>query len=183
MKKEALVSALLLANPALALAGGALAEARSEALRARADLVESTFASTTTGKATLWVKDAATGQYVSKETEVFYRVSFLPAGAKGNDYEYDGEGEMDYEMLVELVDVATGESNGVDNTFYVKKEGGSKLKVYDCDSTKRCTEGFGEAKAYVFTTDDGLQGLKIRNKAEALPDLPETDVVFFEVKK
>lgn len=189
MKKEALVSALLLANPVAALAGTELAAAKRDAVavtKAAADLLSSEFRSKNVYKSKVWVKNDA-GDYVEKETEVFYRLTFVPAGIKGNaasgdGYEFDGPGELDYEVLVEKVDVATGETTGVDNTYFVKKEGGSRLKFFDCDSTKRCWQDSNNTKAWVFATPEGT-GLKIKITEEIyLEDITEKEALFFRVK-
>lgn len=123
------------------------------------------------------------GEYEEVNIEVYLSVKFLTPGVKDQDYTFNGEGVLDYEALVEYVDIATGKALGSDNTYYVKKEAGSKLRFFDCDSTRRCDTEYSNTKAYVFDSEKG-KILKIRNSGVYLSCVPEAEkeVLFFEVK-
>jgi hypothetical protein len=181
MNTHALVSALLLANPLSALAGSEVASLAREANGRRAALLSSEFRSKETYSSNITRLNPASGEWETVEVDVHFTLKFVPAGVKDADYDFDGQGELDYEVIVDRVDSKTGEGYSVDHTFFAKSEAGKTLSFFNCDSTKRCTDLVGKTKAYVFDAPEG-RGLKLRNKTDVLAFLPVKDVLFFEVK-
>lgn len=183
MKKEMLVSALLLANPLAALANDEIAIVKKEALESSRNLLAAEFRSIKTYQGSHWVWNETKKDSDLVNFQLYLTVKFLAPGVKDQDYTFDGEGSLDYEVVVSYVDIATGESFGSDNTYYVKKETSSKLRFFDCDSTRRCDSENANSKAYLFNSDQG-KVLKIKNSDIYLPQVPETEkeVLFFEVK-
>lgn len=181
MNTQILVSALLLSNSVAALANGEVASLARAANGERAGLLSAEFRSKDTYSTVVWTWNAATSGWDEKEVQVHYTLKFIPAGVKDSDYLFDGQGNLDFEVIVDRVDALTGEAYPIDNTYFVKSEAGKTLSFFDCDSTKRCSDVDGKTKAYLFEAPEG-RGLKLRNKSEALSSLPVKDVLFFEVK-
>ena len=87
-------------------------------------------------------------------------------------------------VIIEKVDVKTGESETFDSTYYAKKGSGKKISFFDCDSTANCTDDGATTKGVLFDVagSPGTSGMKVDNRLGALFGLPEAKVLFLEVK-
>lgn len=180
MNKETLLSAVLLATAGLSNAGGALADVRRDAQESRTELLAAVFESAKTYKTSEYVFDSASGEYVKRDFDVRVRISFIRAGEKDSDYTFDGEGELDYEVIIERVSVNSDNVFQSDSTYYARRVGSVKYDLFDCDSTSRCIddEEWGKTSLYVFKTPEG-QAMRVKNKNISVGDIDEKEILFF----
>jgi hypothetical protein len=175
MISKSLVSAMLLSTSVSAIAQSEFAANKETLSGAKASLISSVFQSTKTFKTNVFSGTS------DELVDAFYRVSFVAAGVKNEDYEFDGNGTLDYEVQIQIVDAKTGKATGLDNTFYAKAKGKKALKIYDCDSTSNCTKDLNVTSAILVDAEAG-KGLKIFNQSSQLNLLPEEELFFLKVK-
>ena len=182
MKKQLLVSSILLTTPAVALSAPELSVLKAKAHAAQKDLVSESFITPKSYASKKWVQDAVTKDWVEVANEVQFRLIFKKSGIKGADYFYDSNCEMDYEVLVEQIDIKTGEKFSLDNTYYAKKSKDSKIKLFNCNSTANCRDD-GATTLMSIKTVENSAVLSFENTAELLPELAATQAVFVMEKK
>jgi hypothetical protein len=184
MRKSLLLSSILLTSAGCVANQGGLDLIQSEALGARAELVDHVFVSSETYSYTTY--DWVTGEdgshhSVDRVVQVKVRLKFIQA----ENYELDdqwGEG-LDYEVVVEKFVEATGETFQDDNyTFFVRKNG-SQHTFFNCGSTRRCWSEHDMSTMSVRPGTDGRQVLRIGNHHEALIDTTEKAIEFVELTK
>lgn len=153
--KSMLIAAAVLATPACAVTQDEVAAASNDAVTARVDLLGATYLSRDTFTITEY-RRRPNGDYVADTIQVRYRLRFIPAGAKTTkeaygDYSYDGEGAMEYETVIDKVEVSTPELSYSDDVYYyAKRKDGNSFRLFDCDSTRNCTDGDRVSKMDVF---------------------------------
>lgn len=156
--KTMLIAAAVLATPACAVSENEVASASEDAISQRVSLQGETYLS----RDIFTVKESRRrpdGQYVEDTLQVRYRLRFIPAGVKTTnevygDYSYDGEGVMEYETVIDRVEIGKPELTFSDDvSYYAKRSDGNSFKLFDCDSTSRCADGDRVSKLDVFTLD------------------------------
>ena len=177
MLSKILISSLLLSTPISAMAQSGAEASKAIFAAAKAPLLSAVFLSAKTFKINSY--DLITDRQV--EVEVYYRISFLNAGAKGTDYDFDGSYDLDYEIIIETVEVLSGKVASTDNTFFGKAKGNKSINIFDCESTRNCTNDIGVAKA-IFFSKNSQRSLKILNNKNYLGELPAENLIFNEVK-
>ncbi|NRA68253.1 MAG: hypothetical protein HRU19_27460 [Pseudobacteriovorax sp.] len=183
MKKELILASLMASSVATTLS----AEDRSSLITASIEAQKSedgtVFLSAKTFASFKWVEvigEDGRRDWVKEDVTVRLRITFLDAGVNGDLYTYDGKGNLDYEMIIELIDEATGDVvRRTDTTYYAKREGQIKYSIYDCDSTARCSDDYGKSKFYVFEAPEG-RGLKLKTENLYLPVGDDKTVLFYE---
>lgn len=155
--KSMLIAAAVLATPACAVSEEDVTSASNEAVTARVDLLGETYLSRDTFTVTEY-RRRPNGDYVEDTITVRYRLRFIPAGT---DYTYDGEGTMEYETVIDRVEIGKPELAFSDDTsYFAKRKDRNSFSLFDCDSTSRCTDGNDVSKLDTFT-QDGKKVVKI----------------------
>ncbi len=138
--KSIALAALVLATPACALHEAEVADAEGDALSSRVSLKEQTFVSKDSFRITRSRKTKA-GGWEEYAVDVRYRLHFVAAGERGDDYRYDGSGALEYETLLDAVEVGDPRAvHPIDTTYYAKRTSNATFKLFDCDSTKNCRD-------------------------------------------
>lgn len=184
--KSIALAALVLATPACALGEAEMTDAESDAISSRVSLGAQTFVSKDAFRVTRSRKTKA-GGWEEYQVDVRYRLHFVPAGKRGDDYRYDGAGALEYEAIIDAVEVGDPRATyAVDNTYYAKRSSNATFKLFDCDSTKNCSDGGPTSKITVVRSGAGailrLSGLYSqkggRSKGVALDGVTGTELVF-----
>lgn len=153
--KSMLIAAAVLATPACSVTQDEVAAAANDAVTARVDLLGETYLSRDTFTVTEY-RRRPNGDYVADTITVRYRLRFIPAGAKTTkqtygDYAYDGDGAMEYETVIDKVEVsAPALAYSDDVYYYAKRKDGNSFRLFDCDSTRNCHDGDRVSKLDVF---------------------------------
>lgn len=156
--KSLLIAAAVLATPACAVSEAQVTAAADEAVTARVDLIGETYLSRDTFSVKQYL-ELPSGEQVEKTIQVRYRLRFVPAGVQTTekvygDYDYDGQGTMEYEAFVDQIPVNKPElSSSRDASYYVKRTDGNSFRLFDCDSTSRCSDQRSNSKLTTFTQD------------------------------
>lgn len=140
--KSILLASLVLATPACAVTPADMAEVGHQAQAVRVSLGAKTFESRDTFKTSRGHRDSA-GVWVEYEATVRYRITFAPAQAPDGTitYAYDGEGGMEYEAIIETVEVGVPNSeHSLGSTYYAKQTDIDTYQLFDCDSTNNCSD-------------------------------------------
>ena len=158
MKKEALVSALLLVSPMSQLQAQDLTNARAQVRIQQQDLIDMQFVSAKTLVGEFWEQDSS-GEWGPITLEYNYRISFVKAD---DEYTYPIDGEwkentkvMEYEAIVEPVSKDGKKLYGYDGFHYVKRIDENTFKIFDCDSTKTCHPEQYNIVFHIFDTPQG----------------------------
>lgn len=163
--KSMLLAAAVLATPACAVTEDEVASASEDAVSARVSLLGETFLSRDTFTVTQ-SRRRPDGEYVQDTLQVRYRLRFIPAGVKTTnevygDYSYEGEGVMEYETVIDRVQVGKSELTFSDDvSYYAKRTDGNSFRLFDCDSTQRCADNDRVSKLDVFT-EGGKKTVKL----------------------
>jgi hypothetical protein len=162
MKKEALISALLTMSPSMQLQAGDLQAAMQEVRSEKQNLLGMQFVSKQTGVDEFFV-DLPGDDYEIKEQEYFVTLSFMEPD---NWYYYDGFGGMEYEVIVEFKSTLTGEPlENWDRHYYAKRLDENTFKLFDCDSSKKCSDSTYNIEFHIFDTPNGKL-LKFKRSSE-----------------
>lgn len=162
--KSMLIAAAVLATPACAVSEADVTAASEDAVSARYGLQGETYLSRDTFTVTEYRRHD--GEYVADTIHVRYRLRFLPAGPKTTkdvygDYTYDGDGTMEYETVIDRVEVDNPMLSYRDDvSYYAKRSDGNSFRLYDCDSTSTCSDNDHVSKLDVFTLD-GVKTVKL----------------------
>lgn len=163
--KSMLIAAAVLATPACAVSEADVTAASAAAVSARVSLQGETYLSRDTFTVTQY-RRRPDGQYAEDTITVRYRLRFIPAGVKTTkdlygDYEYSGDGVMEYETVIDQVEEGKPELTFSDDmSYYAKRSDGNSFRLYDCDSTHVCADNERVSKLDVFTLD-GVKTVKV----------------------
>ncbi len=169
MKKELILSSLILMNPVGFLQAEDIELAHTRAVISQDQMVQMMFESRDQYLVERYYYNEELAEYEKKQVWARYHISFIPA-EDGNytywheDYQFTSETGLDYEVIIkEEVD---GEiTTYSDSTYYAKHLGGRKYQLYDCDSTSSCAEDYRNTTFYIFPTPKG-HVLKIKDSRE-----------------
>lgn len=146
--KSILIAAAVLATPACTVSEEEMTAASNDAVTARVSLNGETYLS----RDTFTIEEdrrRPNGEYVRDRILVRYRLRFIPAGT---GYSYDGEGAMEYETIIDAVQVNKPElAYSDDVAYYAKRTDENSFRLFDCDSSHRCADGERSSKLNVFT--------------------------------
>lgn len=188
MKNTILISSILLAAAGCSAETTELHEIQEEAITSRSELVEQVFLSKDSFKYRVYEWVPSTGESVARDLDVKVRLTFIGATKRGG-YSLDGKSieadlpanDLDYEVIVERVDVATNKVHGDDTTYFARKTGKNKHELFDCDSTRRCETDSQRARMYAYTDSQGRKGLKLKNEAFSLIATNKSEIEFIGV--
>lgn len=156
--KTTLLASLVLATPACAVTEAEMADVSEEALASRVDLDTKTFVSKDTFEIDEYVK-VGPSEWKPVKVTVRYRIHFV--AAQRDDYTWDGQGAMEAEAIVEAFSVTSPDKTyPVDVSYFAKRTGNGTFRLYDCDSTRRCTQD-GPVSSIAFRKIDGVQVLRL----------------------
>lgn len=162
MKKEALISALLTMSPSMHLQAQDLQAASEQVRVEKQNLIGMQFVSKNSGLDEFFV-NLPGGNYEVKNLEYLVTLSFIEAD---NWYQYDGFGGMEYEVLVDFKSTVTGQSlENWGRTYYVKRLDENTFKLFDCDSSQKCSDSRNNIEFHIFDTPKGKL-LKFKRSSE-----------------
>jgi hypothetical protein len=170
--KMLVLAGLVLATPACTVSQEEMESVEQDALAARANLKAKSYLSKEIFEQEQLTYNADGTLIGSEMVKVRHRLRFLPAGIREPkvhvdgfyyDYRYDGKGDMEYETRIETIKVSDGKQTaGADSTFYAKRQGAAKFKLFDCDSTSNCFDKeSSQATIEAYTTKKGVQSLRL----------------------
>jgi len=151
MKKESIITALLLVGPSHQLQAQDITAARAQVRVQRQELVELSFQSKTTSACSQWELEN-NNHWVEKKVDCYSRISFI--NANGN-YQYDGSGVMEYEVLIDFMTKEGKALNSVDSSYYAKRIDENTFKLFDCDSSRVCSDETSNIVFHIFDTPNG----------------------------
>ncbi len=169
MKKEALVSAMLLVSPVSQLHAQDLTNARAQVRTQQQELIEMQFKSAKTQMTEFWEQDE-NGEWGPISIEHFIRISFVNVENEYSFMSHDSwEGyngtQMEYEAIVEAVTPEGKVLNDYYGHHYVKRLDGNTFKIFDCDSTRTCHQDYLNIIFHIFDTPNGKL-LKFKQSSE-----------------
>jgi len=160
MKKEAIISALLLVSPSSHLQAQDISVAREVVKMQRQELVDMVFVSNNTDVKEFWEQDLS-GEWSPMTFRYHYRISFIKSddtysyqNAEG-EWIYEGKGGLEYEAVVEAVTPEGRVLHDYLESHYVKRMDENTFKLFDCDSTKTCQESGYNIVFHIFDTPNG----------------------------
>ena len=145
MKNELLLSTILLMNPVSSVSAQEISSVKERIVQGLQHLAELTFESPSAREGVFYRWNAELDEVVEIKRLYKRRVSFvISREVETSDYTYNGyqgEGEMDYQVIIDSVDAKTGEIlEGADSVFFAKRLSKNKFRLYDCDSTSTCDD-------------------------------------------
>jgi hypothetical protein len=138
MNKELLITSILLVNPVANISANEFQAVKLRNLESRKELIGFSFSSKQILKRNFFIKNKETGEYEDVTIEYRVKLSFIQA-VDGN-YEYNGNGPLDYEVIVNDVDLNGNPIDFYDSTYFAKETGKNRYRLYNCDSTSYCTD-------------------------------------------
>ncbi len=165
MKNELLLSTILLMNPVSNVSAQEINSVKERVVQGLQHLAELTFESPSAREGVFYRWNSELDEVVEIKRLYKRRVSFvISREVETSDYTYNGhqgEGEMDYQVIIDSVDAETGEIlKGADSVFFAKRLSKNKFRLYNCDSTSTCDDyDDGNYRSfadfYVFNTPEG----------------------------
>ena len=164
MKKELLVTSLLLGTPLSGLSANEIKVARAESVSDRQEVIDLIFRSAETYRGKFW-SVGSDGEWVQQERDFKIQLSFVKIKTDYSVWSQSNsnpELEMDYEVIVEYYFVDDGTKELEEYFYFAKRNSNGKFTMYDCDSTATCKEDFDNSVFWAFDAPEG-KGLKFRD--------------------
>jgi hypothetical protein len=186
MKNELLMASILVLNPVTGMSNTELSQVVRESIIKKENLVSMIFKSSKTSIGTFWTWNPETRTSQSYEKEYHIEARFIKVikvvDTDDQNYEYNGDELIEYELIVERVSLDGKSRQATDDYFYfVRQLSDRKYKIYDCDSSARCYEDYSKnAEFYIFDTPRG-KILKLKKSTfEERDNFFEFDELYFD---
>lgn len=179
MKNELLLSTILLLNPVSSVSANEIGSVKRTVTQGMQYLADMAFYSENVKNGQFWRWNDETQE--SEEFEASYRVKvtfLISRSVEQSEYYYNGNrgsSQMDYEALIQKIDSQSGEVlSREDSTFFAKRLGKNKFRIYDCSSTSNCWDRMesptSHADMFVFETSKGRILKTIKNSTHYFDD-------------
>jgi hypothetical protein len=190
MKNELLLSTIFLLNPVSSVSANEIGSVKRRVIQGMQYLADMAFHSEIVKSGQFWRWNDETQESEEFEASYRVRVTFLISrSVERSDYYYNGSlgnSQMDYEALIERIDSDSGEVlSREDSTFFAKRLGKNKFRIYDCSSTSNCWDReetpMSHADMYVFETPKGRILKTTKNSTHYFDDYLFEDKVLVEI--
>lgn len=178
MKKELLLSSILVLNPVSLMAQEEISNIVAKENFKKLNLSYLSFVSAETGIDTFYKYNLETREIEEFEKEYYIRVSFTQPNYQDNIGEDVG---AEFEVIIQKV-TTDGMFNhyAIDSVIYVKQVSKTKFEVFDCDSSTRCS--FDAETRGMFYIVDTPYGKTLKVKENTFRD-SEWEYNYFEFSK
>lgn len=188
MKNEIILSSILLLNPVANLTAQEIGSMRTEVAQTKQFLADMIFESPTVKHGEFWKWNATLNRSERFTKDYKVRVKFIISrDVEVSNYSFNGDagnGEMDYQAIIEKVDAQTGEVLEVqDNAYFAKRLTKNKFRIFDCNSSYSCWEEpnySAYADMYVFNTPEGRILKTTKNSTHTFDEYVFEDKVLYE---